>query len=95
MLLTTQPADGPVLESAPGEIVLRFNEPVAPVFVHVIGPDRQTVAVPEAVRAIDTELRLRLPPNPQFGAADWGLAGSWPVQRMSSKRSTSRAFSMR
>ena len=36
--------------------------------------------------------------RPQFGAAGsagCGLAGSWPVQRMSSKRSTSRAFSIR
>ena len=36
--------------------------------------------------------------RPQFGAAGstgCGLAGSWPVQRMSSKRSTNRAFSIR
>jgi uncharacterized protein YjiS (DUF1127 family) len=43
---------------------------------------------------------LHRKPNRQFGAAagpspDWGLAGSWPVQRMSSKRSTSRALSIR
>jgi copper transport protein len=63
MLLATDPVDGSVQKSPPGEIVLRFNEPVAPVFVRVIGPDGKAVASPHAVGVIDTELRLTLPPN--------------------------------
>jgi copper transport protein len=63
VLVGTEPADGSALETPPGEIVLRFNEPVAPVFVRVIGPDGEPVTAPEGVRAIDTELRLPLPPR--------------------------------
>lgn len=68
VLLATEPVDGAVLGSPPGELVLRFNEPVAPVFVRVIGPDGQAVPTPDTVRAVDTELRLTLPPDlPQGG----------------------------
>ncbi|MGF1611541.1 MAG: FixH family protein [Kiloniellales bacterium] len=75
VLLATEPPAQSVLETAPVEIVLRFNEPVTPLFVRVIGPDGEPLATPEAAHAIDTELRLPLP----LGLPDGGYIVSYRV----------------
>ncbi len=81
VLLATQPADGAALEKAPAEIVLRFNEPVAPVALRVLdatGADR-AMATP---RAQDNEIRLELPELPTGGyVVSWRVvsADSHPI----------------
>jgi len=44
-LLQAQPADGAVLPSAPAALTLTFNEPVAPLVMHLIGPGGEAVAL--------------------------------------------------
>lgn len=63
VLLATEPADGSTLDTAPREIVLRFNEPVAPVFVLLIGPDGRAVPAAGPARAVDRAVRLPVPPD--------------------------------
>ncbi len=81
VLLATQPADGAALEKAPAGIVLRFNEPVAPVALRVLdatGADR-AIASP---RAQDNEIRLDLPDLPTGGyIVSWRVvsADSHPI----------------
>lgn len=66
VLLESLPADGAALDKGPPAIVLRFNEPVAPVSVRLLdatGADR-AVAAP---RAENNEIRLELPDLPGGG----------------------------
>ncbi|HYD70224.1 copper resistance protein CopC [Azospirillum sp.] len=55
------PADGARLEAAPHEILLRFNEPVAPVAVQALGADGRAVAGSGAASTQGDTLRLALP----------------------------------
>lgn len=74
MLLDTQPADGVALDAAPSAVVLRFNEPVAPVAVLVLdanGIDRAA----GAPQALNNEIRLDLPASLPEG----GYIVSWRV----------------
>lgn len=61
VLLEADPADGSVLTEAPAQIRLRFNEPVSPVFVGLIGPTGRPVEGLGTPRAQDNELHLVLP----------------------------------
>src|SRR5690606_13455763 len=49
VLLESVPADGAALATAPAAIVLRFNEPVAPVLLRLLGPDGTTTLAGEGV----------------------------------------------
>jgi copper transport protein len=59
MLEGSTPADGAVIEAAPAEVVLRFNEVVTPVAVRVI--DASGNAVAAAVPPAGDTIALRLP----------------------------------
>lgn len=60
VLLGTQPSDGQRLETAPREILLHFNEPVAPIIVRVVDGNGATVETgPMVVR--DQLLQVAVP----------------------------------
>jgi copper transport protein len=74
VLVRTGPFDGAVVARAPPDVTLRFNEPVAPVFVHVVGA-AGAIGLREPPRAEGSEIRLRLPGD----LADGGYLVSWRV----------------
>lgn len=57
-LIESQPADAAVLGAAPGEFVLHFNEPVAPLVFKLVSPDGairpldQTTVIPDGLKII-------------------------------------------
>jgi copper transport protein len=59
-LVQQTPADSTVLEAAPAEVSLRFNEPVAPLVFHLTTPDGETRAI-EKVTSETDEVRVPLP----------------------------------
>ena len=61
VLRGTVPADGASLDTPPHEVVLRFNEPVAPIAVQVLGADGRAVAGGGAVSARDDTVHVALP----------------------------------
>jgi copper transport protein len=60
VLLESQPADGAILSDSPREIMLRFNEPVAPLFLRLVGSDGMAVAQESAARAEGDTVRMAL-----------------------------------
>lgn len=60
VLVESVPEDGARLDSPPAEAMLRFNEPVRPVSVTLIGPGGVTLPLP-APAARDGALRVALP----------------------------------
>src|SRR5690606_21956137 len=75
VLLATVPADGSTIEVAPHEIMLRFNEPVTPISLRVIGPDGRPMPAGDTGSAFVSEIRLPLP----AGLTDGGYLVSWRV----------------
>ena len=63
VVLETVPADGAVLQRAPGEVVVRFNEPVGLLTVQVLNADGEAVTPASAGRVDDRDLRIALPPR--------------------------------
>jgi copper transport protein len=63
VVLDTSPADGAVLKLAPGQIVIRFNEPVTPVSAQVLDAEGRNITLRNAVTVTDHELRIALPPS--------------------------------
>ncbi|PWC37988.1 hypothetical protein TSO352_09390 [Azospirillum sp. TSO35-2] len=63
ILMESVPADGATLGSAPGELRLRFNEPVTPIRVQLLDPQGRDAAAPEAASAENDGVRLALPPG--------------------------------
>src|SRR2546426_5285909 len=61
VLSNSHPADGAVLREAPREVVLRFNEPVAPVMLRVLDIEAKAVADGSQARIENETLRLALP----------------------------------
>lgn len=61
-LVATEPRDGSMIPQAPKTVQLRFNEPVTPAVVRVIGADG-TVRNDAAVRAANETIEITLPPN--------------------------------
>lgn len=57
----TEPADGAVLATAPSEVVVRFNEPVALTRAQVLDPTGEDLLVPGSARAGEDGLRISLP----------------------------------
>jgi copper transport protein len=47
-LLSTEPAENAVLSTAPKTLTLRFNEPVSPLTLKLIGPDGRSTEVEPA-----------------------------------------------
>ncbi len=62
VVLHTVPADGALLESAPAEIVIRFNEPVALIEARVLDAAGNPAAARDAATARGRDLRITLPP---------------------------------
>ena len=63
VLVGSLPGDGSRLDRPPTEVSLRFNEPIAPVSLRVIGAAGEAVATGPATAATDGTLRLTLPPD--------------------------------
>lgn len=61
VLLGSDPPHGAALARAPHHIVLRFNEPVTPLFVRLIESSGRERALPDPARAIDREVHAHLP----------------------------------
>ena len=62
MLLSSEPADGAVVEAGPSRIELRFNEPVVPVALRVIDATGATLHGPgSALRSDDGRVTFELP----------------------------------
>ena len=60
VLLASEPADAARLEQPPGQVVLRFSEPVVPIDLRILAPDGSAVSLAEPSVTND-ELVLRLP----------------------------------
>lgn len=74
VLLDTTPPDGAVLNEPPAAIVMRFNEPVAPVALRVVDAVGRDLVAAGAARSQDRELRLDMP---ALAAGDYVV--SWRV----------------
>ncbi|MDQ2105145.1 copper resistance CopC family protein, partial [Azospirillum isscasi] len=61
VLVDSAPEDGARLDRPPAEAVLRFNEPVRPVAVTLIGPGGVELPLPAPPSAGDGALRVALP----------------------------------
>lgn len=61
VLLETSPANGAILETAPREVMLRFNESVAPIALTLVGRNGPVSVPPESVTVRDTALHAALP----------------------------------
>ncbi|MEM1386371.1 MAG: copper resistance protein CopC [Pseudomonadota bacterium] len=57
-LRASEPAEGAVVDSAPAEIILTFNEPVSPLVLRLIGPDGAAVDLDGAAENADLSVRL-------------------------------------
>lgn len=75
VLLETSPGDGAVLLTAPTQVVLRFNETVTPMRMHVVDRMGRTLAAGEAVTSVNTVVRIALPPALSTG----GYLVTWRV----------------
>jgi copper transport protein len=75
VLLGTQPSDGLRLEAPPREILLHFNEPVAPIIVRVVDGSGATVPLAGPVAVRDQVLQVALP----AGLADGSYVVSYRV----------------
>ena len=63
VVLETIPADGTLLESAPDQVVIRFNEPVAPVAAQILNAAGEEITPADPARVEGAELRIALPPS--------------------------------
>lgn len=61
VLVEASPPDGAVLAQAPGEVILRFNEPVAPVTLRVLDAGARPIADESRARIENETLSLPLP----------------------------------
>ncbi len=68
VLLEHFPAANETLAASPGEVRLRFNEPVTPVLVRVLDSEGRPVVGADAVSSRDTTVRVELPGNLKVGS---------------------------
>jgi copper transport protein len=61
VLAESVPADGAVLAAPPGEVMLRFNEPVAPVMLRVLDIDAKPIADASQARVDNERITIPLP----------------------------------
>ena len=61
-LVQAEPPDGSVLANAPKKFMLKFNEPVAPIALRLIGSDGQAVAL-DHYRLLGSSLDVEAPPG--------------------------------
>ncbi len=60
-LVSTDPADGATLETAPASVALRFNEPVTPISVRLLDGSGREQALPGLATVENNEVRVALP----------------------------------
>src|SRR5712691_8505371 len=65
-LVKAEPADGAVVARLPAVLTLTFNEPVAPLVVHLIGPNGEPIVLGPAV-AENATVTMRAPESLQRG----------------------------
>jgi copper transport protein len=63
VVVETLPADGAVVDRAPDQVVIRFNEPVRPITAQVLDAAGQAVTGPDALSAAGDAIRIALPPD--------------------------------
>ena len=68
VLLGTSPENGAVLETMPREIVLRFNEPVAPISLTIVGRTGQFTMPAASIAARNEEVHAAIPDNLRPGS---------------------------
>ncbi|MEO8837874.1 MAG: CopD family protein [Herbaspirillum sp.] len=66
-LLETQPSDGAVLNQAPAIVVLRFNEPVAPLVFKLVFPNASILVLKQVISTADG-IKLSLPHSIAHGS---------------------------
>ena len=66
-LLGTDPPHRAVLAQAPHHVVLRFNEPVTPIFVRVVDATGRERALARAAHAVNTEVHAHVAPGLEAG----------------------------
>src|SRR4051794_19327079 len=59
-LVGSEPADGAVVARSPGKFVLRFNEPVAPLVVRMVGPKGEVADI-KALAVHDQSIEITAP----------------------------------
>lgn len=76
-LLSSEPADGVVLQEAPETLILRFSEPVRPLVARLILPGGHTAIMNDIGEKGDV-IELTLPPDLQHGThiLSWRVASS-------------------
>ncbi|WP_066638141.1 copper resistance CopC/CopD family protein [Bordetella sp. H567] len=76
-LIRTAPAEGAVLAAPPDAIILSFNEPVAPLALHLLGPGGTQLPLAQADVQGDT-LSVPLPPRSPAGSYlfSWRIASA-------------------
>jgi len=67
VLLGSDPPHRAVLAEAPHHLVLRFNEPVTPIFVRLVDAAGRERALARPAHAVDRELHAQLPPGLEPG----------------------------
>jgi copper transport protein len=75
VLVASQPADGAVVDQAPAEVVLRFNEPVVPTAAHLFHGSGRRVPLAGAPMSEGDRVRIELP----IGLADGRYVLSYRV----------------
>ena len=68
VLLEHFPGENETLATSPGEVWLRFDEPVTPVLVHVLNSEGRPVVGPDAISSRDTTVRIHLPSDLKAGS---------------------------
>ena len=68
VLLGTSPDNGATLEAAPREIVLRFNEPVSPIALTIVGRGGQAAIPAGALASRNEEVHAAMPGDLQPGS---------------------------
>jgi copper transport protein len=68
VLLEHFPGENETLATSPGEVWLRFNEPVTPVLVHVLNSEGGPVVGPDVISSRDTTVRIHLPSDLKAGS---------------------------
>src|SRR5689334_5736658 len=68
VLLGTSPDNGATLATAPREIVLRFNEPVSPISLTIVGRGGQAAIPSGAIASRNEEVHAAMPGDLQPGS---------------------------
>lgn len=65
-LIGSDPIEGAILDAAPTQVILSFNEPVGPIEFKLIAPDGHAIQ-PDSVQSINQRVLVALPPSTARG----------------------------